>query len=149
MRVDGHVTGRSAQALSLTVGNVLFTFISADPSAYSRLGIAVLFGHTKVDDMDGVSALGAWATDEEIVWLDISVDQVLFVNSLHPRQLLLDGPSGLTHHLPRCHAACFYAKLSTAHVEQILKRWSEQVNDENVVKTLLAKVVYLGDTDYG
>ncbi len=38
------------------------------------------------------------------------------------------------------------AELATAHVEEILERWTKQVDDENVVKTLLTKVVDLRNT---
>ncbi len=52
-----------------------------------RLGVSVLFGHAKIDDMYYVGSLGAWATDQEIVRLDISVDEVLLVDCLHPGKL--------------------------------------------------------------
>ena len=41
MSVDAHVPRRSAQTLSFPVGDVLF-----------RLGVAVLLGHTEIDDMN-------------------------------------------------------------------------------------------------
>jgi hypothetical protein len=53
-----------------------------------RLGVSVLLGHTKVDNVDHVLALRARSTDQEVVGLDVSVDQVLLVNGLNSRQLL-------------------------------------------------------------
>lgn len=41
MRVDAHVTGRTAQTLPLPVRNVLL-----------RLRVSVLLGHAEVDDVD-------------------------------------------------------------------------------------------------
>lgn len=76
MCVDTHITSGTRQRLALTVGNVLL-----------GLGIAVLLGHTKVDDMDDVGSLGGRATNEEVVGLDVAVDKVLLVDCLHARKL--------------------------------------------------------------
>lgn len=54
-----------------------------------------------------------------------------------------------THHLPCCHAHSFDRKLSSAHIEEVLQTWSEQVNDEDVMETFLAKVVYLRNAGCG
>lgn len=51
------------------------------------LRISVLLGHTKVDDVDNIGCFGARAADEEVVWLDVSVDQVLLVDRLNPGKL--------------------------------------------------------------
>jgi hypothetical protein len=48
--------------------------------------------------------------------------------------------------LARSHATSLDRKLAAAHVEQVLEGRSEEVDDENVVQALLAKVVDLGDT---
>ena len=74
--VDAHVPGGSGQRLPLAVGDVLL-----------RLGVAVLLGHSKVDDVDDVGDLGLGAADEEVVGLDVAVDEVLFVDRLDPREL--------------------------------------------------------------
>ena len=50
--INAHVTGCAAQALSFAVRDVLF-----------RLGIAVLFGHTKVDNVHEVGILGMRSAD--------------------------------------------------------------------------------------
>ena len=78
MGVDGHVTGCSAEGLALTVGNVLL-----------RLWVTVLLGHAEVDDVNNVGGLGSGTTDEEVVRLDVTVNQVLLVNGLYARQHLL------------------------------------------------------------
>lgn len=82
MRVDAHVPRRSTQALPLSVGDVLL-----------RLGVAVLLGHPKVDDVHNVGGLGAGTSDEEVVGLDVAVDEVLLVDSLNSRELQ-GGESG-------------------------------------------------------
>lgn len=41
MRVDAHVTGSSTKRLAFSVGDVLL-----------RLGVPILLGHAKIDDMN-------------------------------------------------------------------------------------------------
>jgi hypothetical protein len=50
-----------------------------------RLWVPVLFGQTKIDHIDLVASL----TDahEEVVWLDVSVDEVTRVNVFNARNL--------------------------------------------------------------
>jgi len=76
VRVDTHITSSSRQRLPLTIRNVLL-----------GLGIAILFGHTKIDDMDDVGSLAAWAPNEKVVWLDVSVDQVFLMDGLDSGEL--------------------------------------------------------------
>lgn len=54
---------------------------------YLRFRIPVLLGHTKVDDVDRIRALGARAPDQKVVRFDIPVDEILLVDRLHSRQL--------------------------------------------------------------
>jgi hypothetical protein len=49
-----------------------------------RLGVTILLGHAKIDDVDDIGGFGARSADEEIVRFDISVDEVLFVDRLYP-----------------------------------------------------------------
>ena len=51
------------------------------------LGISILFGHSEIDYVNYVGGLGRGSTDEEIIRFDISIDEILFVNDLHSRQL--------------------------------------------------------------
>jgi hypothetical protein len=53
------------------------------------LGVTVLLGHAKVNNVYDVGALGAGSTDQKIVRLDVSVNEVLLVNSLNARQLTM------------------------------------------------------------
>lgn len=73
VRVDAHVTRRARQALVLPVGDVFF-----------GLGVYVLFGQTKVDDVDGVLPLAAGPPHQEVLRLHVSVYQALGVHVLHP-----------------------------------------------------------------
>ena len=76
MGIDTHVSSRARERLPFSVGNVLLS-----------LGITVLLCHTKVDNVDDIGTLGAWATDQEIVGLDVAIDEVLLVDGLDSRQL--------------------------------------------------------------
>jgi hypothetical protein len=76
MGVDTHVTRSARERLAFPVWDMLL-----------RLGITVLLGHTEVDNVDNVSALGARAADEEVIRLNIPVDEVLLVDGLNTRQL--------------------------------------------------------------
>ena len=69
--VDTGVTGSTSQVLVLSVRDVEVS-----------LGIAVLLGQTKVDDIDLVAALAN--AHEEVVGLDVAVDEVLLVDGLNP-----------------------------------------------------------------
>lgn len=124
MCVDTHVPGRARQRFALTVGNVLL-----------RLGITVLLGHAEVDDVDDVGGLGRRTTDEEVVGLDVAVDEILLVDCLDAREHLLSH-----------HHHSLGGEPSVAVVEQVLQTGSEEVDHENVVQTLLAEVVNIGDT---
>lgn len=78
MGIDTHVTGSTGQRLSLAVGNVLL-----------GLGVAVLLGHAKIDHVDDIGCLGTRSSNQEVVRLDITVDEVLFVYRLDSRKHLL------------------------------------------------------------
>jgi hypothetical protein len=52
-----------------------------------RLGIPVLLGHSEIDDMDDILPLGGGTSDQEVVGLDITVNQVLLVDGLDPGDL--------------------------------------------------------------
>lgn len=76
VRIYAHVAGSARERFSLPVGDVLF-----------GLGVSVLFGHSEVNHMDDIGRLAVRATDQEVVRLDVSVDEVLFVDGLDSRQL--------------------------------------------------------------
>lgn len=52
-----------------------------------RLRIPILFGHSKVDNMNDILSLTRYLADQEVVGFDVSVDEVLFVDSLDTRKL--------------------------------------------------------------
>lgn len=76
MRVDTHISCSSRQTFPFTVWNMLL-----------RLWIAVKLGHTKVNDKYLVGHLGSRLANQKIVGLNVSVNQILFMNRLHPVKL--------------------------------------------------------------
>jgi len=76
VRVDAHVARRPGQTLVLPVGDVFF-----------GLGVDVLFGQPKVDDVDRVLPLASRPPNQEVLRLHVSVYQTLGVDVLHPRYL--------------------------------------------------------------
>ena len=84
MSVDAHVPSCAAEGLALSVGNVLL-----------RLRVTILLRHPKVDDMDQIRILRPRPADEEVIWLDITVDEVLLVNGLYSRDLYV-GVTSIT-----------------------------------------------------
>lgn len=76
MGVDTHVAGCSGQRLSLTIGDMLLGF-----------RITILLSHTKVNDVDHIGGLRAGATDEEVVGLDVTIDEILLMDCLDARKL--------------------------------------------------------------
>lgn len=80
MCVNAHVACCPSQTLVLPVGDVFF-----------GLGVYVLFGQTKVDDVDGVLPLASWPSNQEVLWLHISVYQTLGVDIFHPCYLRIDS----------------------------------------------------------
>ena len=76
MGVDAHVPCGTGKRFSFSIRNVLFGF-----------RISVLLGHPKINDVNNISCLTIRSTNEEIIWLDVAVDEVLLVDSLNSRQL--------------------------------------------------------------
>lgn len=74
MSVDTGVAGCTRQILSVTVRNVL-----------SSLGFTESLGETKVDDVNEMLLLAY--TNQEVIRLDISVQEVARVNELKSLQL--------------------------------------------------------------
>jgi hypothetical protein len=101
------------------------------------LGITILFGHAKVDDVDNIGRLGAGTTDQEVVGFDVTVNQVLLMDCLNSGQ-----------HLFGDHDHRFDGEAASAVVEEVFERRTQQVNDQNVVKTLLAKIIHIGNSGW-
>jgi len=124
MGVDTHVSCSSRKGLSLAVWDMLL-----------RLRVTVLLGHAEVNHMDNAGSLGARAANEEVVGFDIAVNEILLVNGLNTRKHLLGNHDNRLNGEP-----------SATVIEKILKGRTEQVDHENVVETLLAEVVNIGNT---
>lgn len=88
MSINTHVPSRTTQGLSLSIRNMLF-----------RLGVPILFRHSKINDMDDVGRFSRGTTDEEIIRFDISVNQVLLMNRLNSGQLK-SNPIGVSIFTP-------------------------------------------------
>lgn len=107
--VDGSVTRGTGKVLAFSEGNVL------------SFRVLVALGKTKIDDVDVVlGALGA--ADQEVVGLDISVNNALFVHFLDA----LDHLDSDVEH-------CLEVELASALLEEILKGLAEEVHDHDVI----------------
>ncbi len=53
------------------------------------------------------------------------------------------------HHLFRCHTNSLDGELATAHVKKIFQVRAKEVNDQDIVKTLLTKMMNLWNTSCG
>lgn len=123
MGVDGSITGGSGKVLVLSVRDVEV-----------RLGVAVLLGQTKVDNVDLVATLTN--THEEVVGLDITVNERLGVDVLDAgNQLISEKQHGLE------------GEFAVAEVEEILQTGSEEVKDHGVVVALGTEPTDKGNTD--
>ena len=121
--VDTGVTGGTSQVLVLSVRDMEVS-----------LGIAVLLGQTKVDDIDLVAALAN--AHEEVVGLDIAVDEGLGVDVLDAGdELVGEEQDGLQR------------ELAVAEVEEILEGGTEQVEDHGVVVALGAEPAHERNAD--
>eukprot|EP00047_Mylnosiga_fluctuans_P020325 m.90988 g.90988 ORF g.90988 m.90988 type:complete len:440 (-) comp8483_c0_seq1:28-1347(-) len=123
MRVDAHVARRACQALVLAVRDV-----------FARLGVDVLLGQAKVNDVDGAVTRERLAVDKEVLRLDVAEDDVLRVHVLEPAD-----------QLDRRHTDGFERELAGAHVKKILEGGPEELEDERIVLATLAVVVDLRD----
>ena len=47
------------------------------------LGVSILLSHTEIDNVNYISSLRPWSPDQEIVWFDVAIDEVLFVDGLY------------------------------------------------------------------
>lgn len=74
MCVNGGVAGGACQVLVLAVGDVLV-----------RACVTIFLGQAKVDDVDEISLLAQ--AHQEVVWLYVSVDEVLGVDVLNSADL--------------------------------------------------------------
>lgn len=95
MSVDTHVPRSATQTLPLSIRDVLFC-----------LGIPILLGHTEIYNVyrcgasmsdecmrlsnqtaHTVRTLRSGTSNEEVVWFNVAIDEILFMDSLYTRQL--------------------------------------------------------------
>lgn len=77
--VDTHITRRSSKTL---VFPIRYVFI--------RIQIYVLFGQSKIDYMNNLFPLSRTSSYQEILWLDITINQVSTVDVLYPMELKIN-----------------------------------------------------------
>lgn len=161
MSIDTHIPSRTTQTLPLSIRDMLL-----------RLGIAILLGHPEIDYMNSIGSLCSWPSYQKVVWLDIAVDEVLFVDCLDAGELgeekVCEGKEGQcertggrpervwegrgrgreTNHLLGNHNDRLDTELPPTHVKQVLQTRSKQVDHKNVVQPFLTKVVHLRDAGW-
>jgi hypothetical protein len=91
--------------------------------------------------MNDVFPLAARSSDQEVIRLDITVNQVLLMNRLHSSDLDEQYQIGLvscqihcslgrpTDHLLSDHCTGLYGEFSATHIEQVLHRRTEEIDD--------------------
>ena len=76
MRIYTHISSNAIKCFLLAIWDILFCF-----------GFLVLLAHAKIHYMDHAGSLGSVSAKEEVVRLDVTVDEVLFVDCLNSREL--------------------------------------------------------------
>jgi hypothetical protein len=127
-------------------------------------GVTVLLGQTKINGVHQVSLLAK--TNEEVIGLDITMDEVLGVDVFHTSNLVVCAEARRHHkakkeekkkrsqrrfrteietyregayQLISEHEHSLHGELAAAIVEEILERRAEQIHDQHAVITFLAK----------
>jgi hypothetical protein len=123
MGIDRSITGSTSQVLVLPVWNMEMS-----------LGITVLLGQTKINNIDLVATLSN--AHKEVVRLDITVNEGLGVDVFDTGDELIgeqqDGLQG---------------ELAVAEVEQVLQAGTEKVENHGIVVALGAEPADEGDAD--
>ena len=102
------VPGSTSEILAILVGDVL------------TLRVLVALSQTEIDDIDVVSG-GVSAANQEVIRLDVSVDDALFVD-------LLDTADQLDSD----HEDSLEIEVALARLEQVFERRSQQVHHHHV-----------------
>lgn len=139
MGVEGGISGSTSQVLALSEWDVLV------------LRVLVALGQTEVDDVDVV--LGGFSgSNQEVVWLDISVDNSLLMDLLNALDLKIPWLvilSGLIYHLMSNVQHCFQVKFAPALLEEIFERFSKEVHDHNVVHLTIISLLITNEVEEG
>jgi hypothetical protein len=102
---------------------------------FSGLWVSVALGEPEVDDVDNVLLFAV--TDEEVVGLHVSVDEVVIMQEFKALDhLVCDHEGGLD------------CEFTFAVVEQIFQTWAQQVHHHCVVVALHAEPVDARDPSY-
>lgn len=80
MSVNTHITSGTRETFAFSIRDVLLCF-----------RISVLFCHAKIDKENIVSGLSAGLADQKVVWLNITVNEVVIVNGLNTSKLYKMG----------------------------------------------------------
>ena len=123
MSVDGSVTSGAGKILVLTVGDVKVS-----------LGVTVLLGQTKINDIDLVAPLAD--AHEEVVRLDITMDEGLGVDVFNAGDELIGEKEN-----------SLQRELAVAEVEEILQAGSEEVEDHSIIVALSSEPADEGNAD--
>jgi len=89
-----------------------------------RLRVTVLFGHAKVNHVNNIGRLCSWSSDEEVVWFDVTVDEILLVDGLYARKLAIVSKGHerlIRHKLTIC-----FATITTVFMENFRWQWSKR-----------------------
>ncbi len=136
MGVHRGVAGCTRQILPVAVGNVL-----------AGLGVAEALGQTEVDDVYVVLLLAN--ANQEVVWLDVSVQEMARVHKLDPLELMKSIRSQpIYYHLVSQHKDSLERELALAVVEEVLKGGAKKIDDHHVVVSLNAEPMNIRDADY-
>jgi len=92
-------------------------------------GVPIPLGKSKINAVDEISA-AASSIGDEVSRFDITMDKVAGVHELHSLQHLISN-----------HKDGFEGETTTTFVELILKRWSEEIHNHQIVRILGAKIV--------
>ena len=101
----------------------------------ARLGILVALAQTKVDQVD--RALFVADAHQEIIWLHITMDEVVRVHELEAADHLLGQ-----------HAHGLQSELTTAVLEQIFERMAKKLHDHSLVVSFNTVPVDVRDALY-
>lgn len=93
------------------------------------LRVLVAFGKSKIDDVHWIFR-GFRATDQEIVWLDVAVDNFLFVDRLDTFD-----------HLNGDEQNCFQVERAFARLKEVFKGGAKQVHDHNVELLIRHRII--------
>ena len=108
MSGNGSISGGTSEVLAILVGNVL------------TVTVFVALGKTEIDDVN-VVASSVRSTDQEVIRLDITMDDALFVH-------LLDTADELDGN----HQHRLEVEVALARLEEIFERRSKEIHDHHV-----------------